>query len=75
LTNRLVAQLFPATRREAWPQSANPGPIEGPQPDLGSKGMYASLAFEDISALLPWVEFTGGGAHHAEAMRNGLGYE
>jgi hypothetical protein len=69
----LVAQLHPAARipRDRPPQ----GPTEGPTPDLGPQGMYASLAFEDIHALLPWVEFKGGGAHHAEAMRNGLGYE
>jgi len=75
LTGRLVAQLHPATRSEPFPQSANHGPAEGPTPDLGPKGMYASLAFEDVAALLPWIEFKGGGAYHTEAMRSGLGYE
>ena len=73
LTNSLVAQLHPAARNAR--DRIRPGPTEGPTPDLGPQGMYASLAFEDIHALLPWVEFKGGGAHHAEAMRSGLGYE
>lgn len=70
-----MAQLHPATRDQPYPQSATPGPTEGPEPDLGPKGMYASLDFEDVKALLPWVEFKGGGAYHSEAMRSGLGYE
>ena len=73
LMSRLVAQLYPAAR-VARDRPAE-GPTEGPTPDLGPQGMYASLAFEDIAALLPWVEFKGGGAHHAEAMRSGLGFE
>jgi hypothetical protein len=69
----LVAQLHPAARTSR--DRTSQGPTEGPTPDLGPQGMCASLAFEDIYALLPWVEFKGGGPHHAEAMRNGLGYE
>lgn len=72
---RLVAQLYPATRSQPYPSSATPGPTEGPVPDLGPKGMYASLGFEDIKAILPWIDFKGGGAYHAEPMRSGLGYE
>lgn len=70
-----MAQLHPATRTQPYPQSVAGGPTEGPNPDLGPKGMYASLGFEDIKALMPWVEFKGGGAYHAEPMRSGLGYD
>jgi hypothetical protein len=70
---RLVAQLYPAARISR--DQVLTEPTEGPNPDLGPRGMYASLAFEDIHALFPWVEFKAGGAYHTEAMRNGLGYE
>lgn len=73
--SRLIGQLHPATRSSPYPQSSNPGPTEGPTPDLGPKGMYVSLGFEDLKVIMPWVELKGGGAYHTEATRNGLGFE
>ena len=73
---RVLAQLHPADRPSAHPQGANPyGELEGENVDLGPKGMYTSLGFEDLDAVMGWVELKGGGAHVADARRSGLGFE
>lgn len=74
LTLRIIAQLFPASRTEGVPAGSAPDfHIEGPHPELGPLGMYASLGWEDISSLFPWIEFRGSGM--GDGMRNGLGFE
>lgn len=37
--------------------------------------MYVSLGFEDLEAIMGWVELRGGGAHVADAKRGGLGFD
>jgi len=37
--------------------------------------MYVSLGFEDLEAVMGWVELRGGGAHAANAKRGGLGFD
>lgn len=71
---RVMAQLHPSDRMVQHPPGAAAGPVEGRHPDLGPRGMYVSLGFEDLEALCPWLELRGGGAHHAEAKRDGLGF-
>lgn len=72
----LFAQLFPTDRSAPHPPGVDQsGPVEGPGVDLGPKGMYASLGFEDLDRLLPWVELKGGGGNSAEARRAGLGFD
>ncbi|KAL7425200.1 hypothetical protein Q5752_000888 [Cryptotrichosporon argae] len=72
----LVAQLHPTDRREAHPAGSNPaGPVEGADVDLGPRGMYASLGFEDVDALFPWVRLKSAGAYSADPRRSGMGFE
>jgi len=72
----LIAQLHPSDRVSAQPQGADLyGPVEGPNVDLGPKGMYVSLGFEDLDAIMGWVELRVRGAHVAEARRGGLGFD
>ncbi|OCF42644.1 hypothetical protein I317_03503 [Kwoniella heveanensis CBS 569] len=71
----LVAQLHPPTKPTPHPSSVPPtAPLEGANPDLGPKGMYASLGFEDIEAIFPWVELKSSGAWNGESRRSGLGF-
>nr|XP_031857734.1 uncharacterized protein CI109_006894 [Kwoniella shandongensis]KAA5524806.1 hypothetical protein CI109_006894 [Kwoniella shandongensis] len=71
----LIAQLHPSTRSGPHPPGSDPNTrLEGPNVDLGPKGMYASLGLEDLDALLPWVELKGGGGNGGEARRSGLGF-
>jgi hypothetical protein len=75
IDTRLIAQLHPADRAEAQPQGANRRfGIEGDGVDLGPKGMYASLGFEDLETLFGWVDLKGGGGNSSEARRPGLGF-
>ena len=71
----LIAQLHPPDRVSAQPQGVDPyQPIEGDRVNLGPKGMYASLGFEDLDAIMPWIELRGGGGNIADARRSGLGF-
>lgn len=71
----LLAQLFPATRSEAVPPGATrDGAAEGANPDLGPRGTYASLGWEDLEALLPWLTLQGSGQLN-EPRRSGMGFE
>jgi hypothetical protein len=49
--------------------------LEGDYPDLGPKGMYVSLGFEDLEVIAGWVVLKGGGPNNADARRSGLGFE
>ncbi|WWC65872.1 uncharacterized protein I303_108494 [Kwoniella dejecticola CBS 10117] len=71
----LIAQLHPSHRQDPHPPGVNPAlPLEGPNPTLGQNGMYASLGFEDLEALFPWVQLKGSGGNSGEAKRSGLGF-
>lgn len=72
----LVAQLHPSDRLTAHPPHVSlSAPTEGEAPDLGAKGTYVSLGFEDFDALFPWVKLQGGGAYEGgEAKRGGMGF-
>lgn len=73
----ILAQIFPSTRAEAVPMGvARDSLTEGAQPDadLGPRGTYASLGWEDVDALLPWLEISGAGAFH-NARTSGMGFE
>ncbi|RXK36581.1 hypothetical protein M231_06122 [Tremella mesenterica] len=71
----LVAQLHPCGRKVARPIGAREtSDVEGNNVDLGPDGMYVSLGFEDLNAIMGWVELKGGGGNNAEALRNGLGF-
>ena len=72
----MIAQSHPSDRVSAQPQGADPyGAVEGPHVDLGPKGMYVSLGFEDLDTVMGWVELRGGGAHVTNPKRRGLGFE
>lgn len=72
----IFAQLHPSERTDPHPPGVDPAvPVEGPDVDLGPKGMYASLGFEDLERLLPWVELKAGGGHSGEGRRAGLGFD
>ncbi|ORX37661.1 hypothetical protein BD324DRAFT_622801 [Kockovaella imperatae] len=69
----LVAQLHPCDRSAAHPSGASPyGPLEGQNVDLGPKGMYTSIGFEDLEVVAPWVELKAGGGNSSEARRDFL---
>ncbi|WVF68231.1 hypothetical protein IAT40_002996 [Kwoniella sp. CBS 6097] len=71
----LVAQLHPSTKPTPHPSGVPPTvPLEGANPDLGPKGMYASLGFEDLEALFPWIELKSSGAWNGDPRRSGLGF-
>ncbi|WVQ95783.1 hypothetical protein IAU59_002882 [Kwoniella sp. CBS 9459] len=71
----LVAQLHPSTKPTPHPSSVPPtAPLEGANPDLGPKGMYASLGFEDVEAIFPWIELKSSGAWNGDSRRSGLGF-
>ena len=72
----LIAQLHLSDRVSAQPHGADSyGPVEGTNVDLGPKGMYVSLGFEDLETLMGWVELRGGGAHVTDPRRTGLGFQ
>ncbi|WVW86886.1 hypothetical protein I302_108941 [Kwoniella bestiolae CBS 10118] len=71
----LIAQIHPSHRPIPHPQGVNPAlPLEGSNPVLGQHGMYASLGFEDLETLFPWIELKGSGGNSGEAKRSGLGF-
>ncbi|WWC73655.1 uncharacterized protein I206_107627 [Kwoniella pini CBS 10737] len=71
----LIAQLHPSYRSIPHPPGVNTNlPLEGPNPILGQNGMYASIGFEDLEILFPWIKLKGGGGNSSEAKRNGLGF-
>ncbi|OCF61831.1 hypothetical protein L486_01493 [Kwoniella mangroviensis CBS 10435] len=71
----LIAQLHPSHRPIPHPPGVNPSlPLEGSNPVLGQNGMYASLGFEDLETLFPWIELEGSGGNSGEAKRSGLGF-
>ena len=70
---RIVAQLHPSDRSFAHPSGSSPfGPLEGQDVDLGPKGMYVSLGFEDLEAIAPWVELRASGGNSSEPRRSQL---
>ena len=73
LTDRLVAQVHPPDQNRALPVGAD-GAVEGDAPDLGHPGMYASLGYEDLEDLFPWIELKGSGTG-GKSRRSGLGFE
>jgi hypothetical protein len=78
LTISVIAQLHPSDRETPFPQGVDHGTqLEGPGDavELGPKGMYCSVGFEDLEGLMPWVELRGGGGNSSEAMRGGMGFE
>ncbi|WVR08039.1 hypothetical protein IAU60_005083 [Kwoniella sp. DSM 27419] len=71
----LMAQIHPSTQTSAHPPGVDPAkPLEGPNIDLGARGTYASLGFEDLADLFPWIDLKGSGAWDGEARRSGLGF-
>ncbi|WRT69738.1 uncharacterized protein IL334_006729 [Kwoniella shivajii] len=71
----ILAQIHPSHRAQPHPPGVNPNlPLEGSNPALGQNGMFASLGFEDVEALFPWIEFKGSGGNSGEAKRSGLGF-
>ncbi|WWC92842.1 uncharacterized protein L201_007802 [Kwoniella dendrophila CBS 6074] len=71
----LIAQIHPSDRITPHPPGLNPAlPLEGSNPNLGQNGMYASLGFEDVEALFPWIKLKGSGGNSGEAKRSGLGF-
>jgi len=71
----VIAQVHPPDREQARPQGSTAKYAEGYEPDLGPTGMYASLGFEDLEVIAPWLELRGGGGNSSEAKRSGLGFE
>lgn len=72
----LIAQLHPSDRTLPAPPGTNPAlPIEGSAVDLGPKGMYVSMGFEDLQVIAPWLELVGGGGNGGEERRAGLGFD
>lgn len=70
-----MAQLHPSHHPRAQPPGVDPlAATEGPDPDLGPKGMYVSLGFEDLEKIMGWVELRGGGAYVADPRRGGMGF-
>ena len=69
----LIAQIHPSDRESALPIGAN-GRLEGDDPDLGHHGMYASLGYEDLEDLFPWVQLKSAGTE-GQSRRSGLGFE
>ena len=67
---RLIAQLRSI--------EAEPMAFDGPADivDLGSHGTYASMGFEDLDALAPWVNLIESLSMpgHSGARREGLGF-
>lgn len=72
----LVAQLFPGTRNEAAPPGVpRDSAVEGAVIDLGPRGQYASLGWEDLAVLMPWVKLKSPGHDDHDGRRSGWGFE
>jgi len=72
----VIAQLHPCDRTDPHPPGVGASsPVEGPNVDLGPKGMYLSMGFEDLEVIMPWIELKGGGGSGGAARRPGLGFE
>ncbi len=68
-----MAQIHPSDKDSALPLGAS-GALEGDDPNMGHVGMYASLGYEDLEDLFPWVELVGTGIG-GKSKRSGLGFE